>query len=94
MGRGRKRVGRGDLIRVIGVRQLKSTVAEIQLGMGDSVVGTVHSVDERGAEHRHIEVDRGSSAVDAQERGQAGVALGDRFDSHVRQLGVRAPAQD
>ena len=55
----RGRVGRGDLVGLSRVAELQASVAEVQFGVCHGAVGAIHPVDEFGAEHRYVEVDRG-----------------------------------
>src|SRR6476620_5273146 len=75
-----RRIGCGDLIGLTGIAELQATIVEVQFGVRDRAVGAVHPVDEFGAEYRNVELDCGRGAVDAQERGQAGVALRNCFN--------------
>ncbi len=86
MGCGGSRRRGGDLIGLLRVSELQPTGTEVQFRMCDGAVGSVHPLDDLSAEYVLVERDRLGSSVDADERGQAGVALRNGCDTHVDQF--------
>lgn len=74
-------VGSGEFVCLSRIGPLKPPIAEIKLGMRDDALGSVHPVHQGRAEYVDVEPDRCGRAVDARERGQAGVALRNRSDA-------------